>query len=560
MKKYADEINFKMELDPAILKELLGKGYIVDGEYKVKPIFINDEVTYSPISPYNYIFGKYEESAEPALYVDFENPNNKSGQFDAANPPFTKYIRLKLINYLLRAAVRQGGCALKLNQMVYKKKILGFFPLHDPFVTSQIRERLMKWEIWPWMFPFEDFRNYFGEKITLFQVFMGHYSRWLIYPSIIGVIFQIVVWSTGDYSSPVLPFYSLVITIWCIFMLEYWKREERLTAMRWGMTEYEDNEPDRPEFQGTLIKSYVNGDDMLHFPREEFMKRAVSSQSVIGTFITLVMGVVAAIYVLRFSLQSDLGAGASTLASVLNTIQITIFNYIYQRVAIYLTDCENHRTDTMYEDSMIIKLFLFQFVNSYASFFFLAFIASNLDRPSDVTDDYQGQCGAKNCMEPLATNLAIIFGTRLIVKNLTDLFIPWYNAINKRKTETKGVAEGNTLTPAEEDYVLMTYNSTIEGISNYADLAIQFGFAVLFVTALPIASFLSLISNYVKAKAVGWKLTKLYQRPIPLGAQDIGTWQSIFHIVSMAAVVTNAGLVCFTMDVLNDYDIYGRSW
>jgi hypothetical protein len=190
----------------------------------------------------------------------------------------------------------------------------------------------------------------------------------------------------------------------------------------------------------------------------------------------------------------------------------------------------------------------------------LAFIASNLDRPDEVTDDYQGQCGASNCMEPLATNLAIIFGTRLIVKNLTDLFIPWYNAINKRKTETAGVAEGNTLTPAEEDYVLMTYNSTIEGIANYADLAIQFGFAVLFVTALPIASFLSLASNYVKAKAVGWKLTKLYQRPIPLGAQDIGTWQAIFHIVSMTAVVTNAGLVCFTMDVLQHYDIYGRSW
>lgn len=28
----------------------------------------------------------------------------------------------------------------------------------------------------------------------------------------------------------------------------------------------------------------------------------------------------------------------------------------------------------------------------------------------------------------------------------------------------------------------------------------------------------------------------------------------------MAAVITNAGLICFTMDVLNEYDVYGRSW
>jgi hypothetical protein len=45
-----------------------------------------------------------------------------------------------------------------------------------------------------------------------------------------------------------------------------------------------------------------------------------------------------------------------------------------------------------------------------------------------------------------------------------------------------------------------------------------------------------------------------------MGAQDIGTWQGIFQIVSIAAVITNAGLICFTMDVLNDYDIYGRAW
>ncbi|RYG65224.1 hypothetical protein EON64_12380 [archaeon] len=53
---------------------------------------------------------------------------------------------------------------------------------------------------------------------------------------------------------------------------------------------------------------------------------------------------------------------------------------------------------------------------------------------------------------------------------------------------------------------------------------------------------------------------QLYQRPIPSGAQDIGTWQAIFQFISVAGVVTNAGLVCFTMNVLDDYDVYGRSW
>ncbi len=45
------------------------------------------------------------------------------------------------------------------------------------------------------------------------------------------------------------------------------------------------------------------------------------------------------------------------------------------------------------------------------------------------------------------------------------------------------------------------------GIQNYADTAIQFGFSTLFVTALPCASFFSLISNYVKTKFNLWKLS-----------------------------------------------------
>lgn len=34
---------------------------------------------------------------------------------------------------------------------------------------------------------------------------------------------------------------------------------------------------------------------------------------------------------------------------------------------------ENHRTQTRYDDALIIKLFAFQFANSYASCFYIAF-------------------------------------------------------------------------------------------------------------------------------------------------------------------------------------------
>jgi anoctamin-10/anoctamin-7 len=106
----------------------------------------------------------------------------------------------------------------------------------------------------------------------------------------------------------------------------------------------------------------------------------------------------------------------------------------------------------------------------------------------------------------------------------------------------------------------MLYEPVVESIQCYADTAVQFGFSLLFITALPCASFFSLLNVYIKTKFNMWKLATFYQRPVPVGAQDIGTWQSIFAIISVAAVITNAALICFTMTVLSTYSLFGRVW
>ncbi len=42
------------------------------------------------------------------------------------------------------------------------------------------------------------------------------------------------------------------------------------------------------------------------------------------------------------------------------------------------------------------------------------------------------------------------------------------------------------------------------------------------------------------------------RRAIPVGAQDIGTWATIMQMTAVIAVMTNAGLLCFTMDFIPD--------
>ena len=135
---------------------------------------------------------------------------------------------------------------------------------------------------------------------------------------------------------------------------------------------------------------------------------------VVATFVAIMCGSLAGIFVLRFYINDRIGPSeASYVASAMTTALILIMNTIYQTVAKKLTDHGNHRTDTQYEDALSAKIFVFQFLNSYASFFFIAFVAPFIRPSQNNPKNFPGQCGAKTCMQPLAINLGIIFGMRL---------------------------------------------------------------------------------------------------------------------------------------------------
>jgi threonine/homoserine/homoserine lactone efflux protein len=152
-------------------------------------------------------------------------------------------------------------------------------------------------------------------------------------------------------------------------------------------------------------------------------------------FISVVVAVVASIFLLKLVLSQNKAfivnglETASIIAALANAIQIQVMNIIYGGVAIQLTDYENHRTDTQYEDSLISKTFVFQFVNSYASLFYIAFF-----KPFLAEDPCIG-----SCMHELQANLGTIFLTRLAIGNLTEVGIPSVQSYLKSKEGTKGV-------------------------------------------------------------------------------------------------------------------------
>lgn len=551
LKKFADKVDYELLLEASVVQKSMEKG---DSAKKIAPVKIKKLDEVSPIDPYQFIYGKFDCDLPEDLYCK----NGNDGEL------FGDATKLKLIFAKIEAPTRLGGCALAIDKLLKHGAnndggLVAFYPLHDAEAVEKLKANMNGIFTFPWGLPFNDLKKYFGEKIALYYCFLGHYSFSLLFPAIAGLVVQFIVWGTGDVSSPILPFFAVFVCLWSIVMLETWKREEKRIAMRWGMSDFEQTELDRPEFNGVLINSYIDGSELKYYPEMTRSTKVAFSLVIISLMIAMVVGTVTGIYIMRFSLQVGKTAPmASTAASVCNTIQITIFNMIYSTLSVKLTDFENHRTDTDYEDSMITKLFAFQFINSYASFFFLAFVASNLARADGAPEDYVGQCGATTCMAPLALNLGIIFGSRITVTNLINILIPYNTYKSNRKKETEGIV--GELTRPEEDY-LLTPAAVGDSLNNYADTAIQYGFMTLFITALPIACLFALFTNMLKVKLMAFQAFDLTKRPVPKGAQDIGSWQGIFELISTFAVITNGAVICFTMDVLSDYySLFGRSW
>src|SRR5690606_10720523 len=100
----------------------------------------------------------------------------------------------------------------------------------------------------------------------------------------------------------------------------------------------------------------------------------------------------------------------------------------------------------------------------------------------------------------------------------------WYNSY----TQSSAVDENDNRseleaakTPAEKQFELSEYENTT---SDFEELAIQYGYVVLFIVCFPLTPALALINNYVEVYVDSIKLLKLTRRPEPQSASDIGAW------------------------------------
>jgi hypothetical protein len=216
--------------------------------------------------------------------------------------------------------------------------------------------------------------------------------------------------------------------------MEAWKRQQNRHAQAWGMVGFSDDPPLRPEFTraAKLARSYVDGKPSFYMDALVYRAKQTFTSSMTLTALGAVVTAVGSIFWLRIVLSKqsiDNGGEIPNglpdyITSAINAVQIQIMNFVYTILARKLTDFENHAAVTAYDDSLTVKLAVFQSINSYFGLVYIAIIKNNMNFGGLHQQCKSNADGEPDCMGEMQSQLAILMLTKLIVGMLNQFLLP----------------------------------------------------------------------------------------------------------------------------------------
>lgn len=172
-----------------------------------------------------------------------------------------------------------------------------------------------------------------------------------------GVYIQMA--ATSSYTVSSQFWFGIFLALWSTLLLEFWKRQESTLVMMWGMNGFEEEEDDRPEYTGEEIMSPVDGEEVLYFPESDVMKAVSKSIAILCAIIVVLLGVFASIFALSTFLNLDkevheqLATSFIDFAQLIPSMMCALVilacsnSGLFTLIGNYLTEMENHRTDTL---------------------------------------------------------------------------------------------------------------------------------------------------------------------------------------------------------------------
>lgn len=196
----------------------------------------------------------YRSRVQDWLYGIRTAAPEKEMQNNLNQEPITEAERLRLTYLLITKPRNEGGAGVTPKSGEWKG-VESIFALHDyTFNKKWIKELAGKTFLGNK--DLEEIKDKFGEKIAFYFAFLQSYFLFLIFPAGFGFCAWVLL---GKFS----PIYAIVNAFWCVFFVEYWKKQETDLAVQWGVRGVSKIQHKRPAFRHeSVIQDPITGEDI----------------------------------------------------------------------------------------------------------------------------------------------------------------------------------------------------------------------------------------------------------------------------------------------------------
>jgi len=435
---------------------------------------------------------------------------------------------------------------LDLDAAVAEGLIVDWYPSHSYLWLSKLTRTWASFgrlHDFSFVQPVPMIHDYFGARVAFIFAWNGLYCKALFALTVLSIIVEVCAYILKQHFDAetvhkrIVLSFSIVTIIWSRMTANLWDREHQYFVKAWEMDPFAVDQVIRPSFQGEKQPSPAD----LNILEKQYPPGQAAIRRFCTTLVTLIscglVGICIVIWTNIFEGKMNL------FASVCLAAMIFVFQILYDIMVPLLTNWENHKYQSTYYDSYLWKQFMFQSVNRYAAFFYLA-----------IKQRYTAVgCPERGCLRLLQeqlvstfliltlTGIAQVIAASLLVRVKIMCEDCWLRRSRQEDSENeKGEISKRSFVELQSKFAEGRMQAQIQ---HMLQLVLSLGFVLLFGAVAPIIVPFCLAVFTVQLRGTAFLMLNYTKRAVPRHQFGIGQWRSIISFLMQASVIFSGFLI-----------------
>ena len=393
------------------------------------------------------------------------------------------------------------------------------------------------------------FSNIFGESIGFFFLWVSHYIKWLIFPSIFGLIIHLIFLYNriieSNYELVLTLIFTGAIVLWGNYYVLSWKKKNKFYNHIWGVSKFK-------------IKKVINSDNTVSENKINFMgvkiPQTISYKNYLTNIIILILSALIKIAVMgsniiilafknyNFDLRTViynkfLNKYWKYIVTIIIYILRECFSVFSAKANIWLYSHQKFISEKEKQKMLVRKKLLFEFFNYYFNLYYIAFLKKNFEK-----------CLNDNCYTELEQQLIMI-----IISDAVVMCVKFYNnGISLRKEINKFEKEIQSKYTYIENpsnkfryYTRYSFNNN-SIVEYYIKIFLTFGYILQFGACCPISFILVLFMTILTRVTLGISLRDIYYAQTYDENTGLVIINQAQELISFIGIITNLFIIFYT--------------